>query len=191
MARPDTDRRGHRALAELERGLAQHAADGLARTRRIVESPQGSRIRIGERTLLAFASNDYLGLANAPAVVDAAREGAARFGVGAGASHLIVGHAAPHAALEDELAAFVEPCANARALTFSSGYLANVAILSALATRGDAVFADRLNHASLTDAAVLSRAKLHRYAHGDLGALQKALRAVTVRQRFVVTDAVF
>ena len=188
---PDTGRRGHPALAELERGLAQHAADGLARARRVVESPQGSRIRIAERTLLAFASNDYLGLANAPAIVEAVREGAARFGVGAGASHLIVGHAAPHEALEDELAAFVAPCANARAVTFSSGYLANLAILGALATRGDVVFADRLNHASLTDAAVLSRAKLNRYAHGDLPALERALRTVTGRQRFIVTDAVF
>ncbi len=188
---PDTGRRGHPALAALERGLAQHAADGLARTRRVVESPQGSRIKIAERTLLAFASNDYLGLANSPAIVEAVREGAARFGVGAGASHLIVGHAAPHEVLEDELATFVAPCANARALTFSSGYLANLAILAALATRGDVVFADRLNHASLTDAAVLSRAKLNRYAHVDLPGLEKALRTVTGRQRFIVTDAVF
>jgi 8-amino-7-oxononanoate synthase len=191
MAMPDTGGRGHAALADLERGLAEHAADGLARTRRILESPQGSRVRVGERVLLAFASNDYLGLANARAIVDAAREGAARFGVGAGASHLIVGHAAPHAALEDELAAFIRPCANARALTFSSGYLANLAILCTLATRGDAVFADRLNHASLTDAAVLSRAKLHRYPHGDLAALEKALCASSARRRFIVTDAVF
>jgi 8-amino-7-oxononanoate synthase len=191
MTMPDTGGPCIAALAELERALADRAADGLARTRRIVESPQGARIRIGERTLLSFASNDYLGLANAPALVDAVCDGAQRYGVGAGASHLMVGHGAPHAALEDELAAFVDPCADARALTFSSGYLANLAILCALAGRGDAVFADRLNHASLTDAAVLARAKLHRYQHGDTAALEAALRAAPGRRRFIVTDAVF
>ena len=179
------------ALAELERALADRAVEGLARTRRIVESPQGPRVRIGGRTLLSFASNDYLGLASAPVVVDAVCDAALCFGVGAGASHLIVGHAAPHAALEEELAALVDPCADARALTFSSGYLANLAILGALATRNDVVFADRRNHASLTDAALLSRAKLHRYAHADVAALEAALRTVPGRRRFIVTDAVF
>jgi len=91
-----------RAIADLERDLARRRAEGLARERRIVESPQGAQIRVGERTLLAFASNDYLGLANAPALIAAARDAALRWGIGAGASHLIVGHAAAHAALEDE-----------------------------------------------------------------------------------------
>jgi 8-amino-7-oxononanoate synthase len=141
--------------------------------------------------VLAFASNDYLGLANAPAIADAAREGIARWGVGAAASHLIVGHAAPHAALEEALAAFVAPCARARALTFSSGYLANLAILTALASRDDVVYADRLNHACLTDGARLSRATLSRYAHCDVDALERALRAGGGRRRFIVTDAVF
>jgi 8-amino-7-oxononanoate synthase len=191
MTMPEPGGPGNGALAELERALADRAAEGLARRRRIVESPQGPRVRIGERSLLSFASNDYLGLANAPALVEAVCDGAQRYGVGAGASHLMVGHGAPHAALEDELAAFVDPCVDARALTFSSGYLANLAILCALAGRGDAVFADRLNHASLTDAAVLARAKLHRYAHGDMAALEAALRAVPGRRRFIVTDAVF
>ncbi|HKU86481.1 MAG TPA: 8-amino-7-oxononanoate synthase [Casimicrobiaceae bacterium] len=179
------------AIADLERDLARRRANGLARERRIVESPQGARIRVGERTLLAFASNDYLGLANAPALIAAARDAALRWGVGAGASHLIVGHAAAHAALEDELAAFVTPCAGARALAFSSGYLANLAILTALASRHDAIFADRLNHACLTDGALLSRASLVRYRHVDLDHLEHALAASGAQRKLIVTDAVF
>ena len=180
-----------RAIAELERDLVRRRAEGLARERRIVESPQGAHIRVGERTLLAFASKDYLGLANAPALIAAARDAALRWGVGAGASHLIVGHAAAHAALEDELAAFVAPCAGARALTFSSGYLANLAILTALASRRDAIFADRLNHACLTDGALLSRASFVRYRHADPAHLGHALAASDARRKLVVTDAVF
>jgi len=182
---------GTPAIAALERELIRRRDSGLARTRRIVESAQGPRLSLGGRSVLAFASNDYLGLANAPAVVDAARDAIARWGVGAGASHLIVGHAAPHAALEDELAAFVAPCPGARALTFSSGYLANLAILTALASRDDVVFADRLNHACLTDGARLSRATFTRYAHCDVDALERAMTAGGGRRRFIVTDAVF
>ncbi|MGE5169564.1 MAG: aminotransferase class I/II-fold pyridoxal phosphate-dependent enzyme, partial [Rudaea sp.] len=178
-------------LAELAAALERRAADGLQRTRRIVDSAQGPRIRIGARDYLAFASNDYLGLANERRLVDAACEAARRFGVGAGASHLVVGHRAPHEALEEELARFVAPCAGARALLLSSGYLANLAILTALAGRRDAVFADRLNHACLTDGALLSRARLHRYPHVDVDAVAAALARSTARRRFIVTDAVF
>ena len=179
------------AIAELERELAQRRDHGLARTRRIVDSAQGARLSIDGRALLAFASNDYLGLANAPEVATAARDAIAHWGVGAGASHLIVGHAQPHAALEDALAAYVAPCDGARALTFSSGYLANLAILTALASRNDVIFADRLNHACLTDGALLSRAKLERYRHCDVAALTRAMEAAVGRRRFIVTDAVF
>ncbi|HEX6137216.1 MAG TPA: 8-amino-7-oxononanoate synthase [Casimicrobiaceae bacterium] len=161
------------------------------RTRRLVDTPQGPRVRIGERTFLAFASNDYLGLAGAPELADAACAAVRRWGVGAGASHLIVGHQRPHDALERELAAFVAPCADARALLFSSGYLANLAILTALAGREDAIFADRLNHACLTDGALLSRAALTRYRHADVAALRRALGATRARRRLVATDAVF
>jgi len=178
-------------LAELEAALERRRADGLLRERRVVESAQGPRIRCGDQTLLAFASNDYLGLANAPELVDALCASARAWGTGAGASHLIVGHQAPHEALERELAAFVAPCAGARALVFSSGYLANLAILSSLATRHDAIFADRLNHACLTDGARLSRATLTRYPHRDVAALRDALARVRARRRFIVTDAVF
>jgi 8-amino-7-oxononanoate synthase len=179
------------AIAELECELARRRDAGLARTRRIIDSAQGPRLSIGGRSLLAFASNDYLGLANAPDVADAARDAIARWGVGAGASHLIVGHAQPHAALEDALAEYVAPCAGARALTLSSGYLANLSILTALASRNDVIFADRLNHACLTDGALLSRARLERYRHGDVAALARAMEAVPGRRRFIVTDAVF
>ena len=119
------------------------------------------------------------------------RDGAARWGAGAGASHLVCGHFAPHAALETELAAFVRPSANARALTFSSGYLANLAILTALAGRSDAIFADRLNHACLNDGALLSRAEFIRYPHRDAAALSRRLEASTAKRKVIATDAVF
>ena len=178
-------------IAGLERDLARREADGLRRVRRTLDSAQGARVLVDGRELIAFASNDYLGLAAHPDVVAAARAAALRWGLGAGASHLISGHMAPHAALEAELAAFVRPCAGARALTFSSGYLANLAILTALAGRGDAIFADRLNHACLNDGALLSRAELVRYAHGDVEALGRRLAASTARRKLIATDAVF
>src|SRR5262245_17003025 len=124
-------------IAGLERSLKARETDGLVRTRRTVAAALGSRVRVDGRELVAFASNDYLGLAGHPEVIAAAREGAARWGAGAGASHLVCGHYAAHAMLEAELAEFAAPCANSRALCFSSGYLANLAILTALAGRGD------------------------------------------------------
>jgi 8-amino-7-oxononanoate synthase len=178
-------------IAGLLADLAAREADGRKRTRRTVESAQGARVVVDGRELVAFASNDYLGLANHRDVVDAARESAARWGVGAGASHLVCGHFAPHAALEADLAAFVRPCAGARALTFSSGYLANLAILTALAGRDAAIFADRLNHACLNDGALLSRAEFIRYRHADVATLAKRLTASTARRKLIATDAVF
>ncbi len=178
-------------IAGLLSDLAAREADGRKRTRRTVDSAQGARAIVDGRELVTFASNDYLGLANHPAIVAAARDGAARWGAGAGASHLVCGHFAPHAALEAELAAFVRPCAGAAALGFSSGYLANLAILTSLAGRGDAIFADRLNHACLNDGAVLSRADFVRYPHADVAALEKRLAASTARRKLIATDAVF
>lgn len=178
-------------IAELEDALAQRRAAGLSRSRRTLTSPQTPRVEIDGRALLAFASNDYLGLANDPAVVAATRDAAARWGVGAGASHLVCGHAAPHEALEQALAGFVAPCAGARALTFSSGYLANLAILTALGGHGDAVFADRLNHACLNDGALLSRARFVRYPHCDVTALAAQLGAAKEQRKLIATDAVF
>jgi len=174
--------------ADLRDGLADLEARGLKRQRRVLESPQGARVTVDGREYVAYCSNDYLGLAAHPALVAAAREGAERYGVGAGASHLVLGHGAAHQALEERLAAFVEL---PRALSFSTGYLANLGIVTALAGRGDAVFADRLNHASLNDAALLSRAELKRYPHLDLAALARLLAASRARRKLIVTDAVF
>ena len=178
-------------IDSLERELADREAAGLARVRRVVDSPPGARVVVDGRELIAFASNDYLGLANHPALIAAVRDAAQRLGVGAGASHLVSGHFAAHAALEAEIAAFVRPCAGARALTLSSGYLANLAILTALVGRGDAVFGDKLNHACLNDGALLSRADFVRYAHGDVAALRSRLAASTAGRKLIATDAVF
>jgi 8-amino-7-oxononanoate synthase len=161
---------------------------GLKRARRVLESPQSARVRVDGRDYVAFCSNDYLGLASHPRLIEAAREGAARYGVGAGASHLILGHATPHHELEHRLAAFV---GLPRALLFSTGYLANIGAVTALVGREDAVFADRLNHASLNDAVLLSRAAFKRYPHLDLTALGRLLAGSTARRRLIVTDAVF
>ena len=178
-------------LAGLASGLEELSAAGQRRVRRTLESPQGPRVVVDGRELLSFASNDYLGLANHPDVIAAVRDGAARWGAGAGASHLVCGHFAPHEALEDELARFVRPSAGARALVFSSGYLANLAILTALAGRSDAIFADRLDHACLNDGALLSRAELVRYPHRDVQALSRRLAASTAKRKLIATDAVF
>jgi len=178
-------------LAELASGLDRRAAAGLARVRRVVESPQGRTLCVDGDDRLSFASNDYLGLASHPAIRTAARDAIARWGVGAGASHLVSGHTRAHELLELELAAFVAPCAGSQALTFSSGYLANLAILTSLADRDTVVFADRLNHACLNDGALLSRAKLVRYAHCDVDALAQRLATNHGRRRIIATDAVF
>ncbi len=178
-------------IAELEAALARRTAEGLARRRLTLDSPQAARVAVGGGERVSFASNDYLGLAQHPDVIAAACGAAARWGVGAGASHLISGHFAPHAALEADLAAFVRPCAGAQALTFSTGYLANLAVLSALAGRSDTIFADRLNHASLNDGALLSRAQFIRYPHADVAALRSRLARAGTRRKVIATDAVF
>ena len=178
-------------IADLERNLAAREAAGLKRIRRTQVSIEGVRVVVDGDALLCFASNDYLGLAHHPDVVAAARKGAARWGAGATSSHLICGHSTPHEALEAELADFVRPCDGARALAFSSGYLANLALLTTLAGRGDAIFADRLNHACLNDGALLSRAEFVRYPHSDLAALRRRLEMSTAKRKLIATDAVF
>jgi 8-amino-7-oxononanoate synthase len=178
-------------LALLGEHLAARDARGLARTRRTLQTAQAPHVVVDGRAMLAFASNDYLGLANEPRVVAAMREGAARFGTGAGASHLVCGHQAPHAALEAALADHVRPCDGARALTLSSGYLANLAIVTALADRDADIFADKLNHACLNDGALLSRAHFVRYPHADVDALRARLASSRARTKLIVTDAVF
>ena len=168
--------------------LAEIESQDLRRTRRLLESPQGARVTVDGRDYVAFCSNDYLGLASHPRLIEAARQGAARYGVGAGASHLILGHSMAHHDLEKRLAAFA---GFPRALLFSTGYLANIGAVTALVGREDAVFADRLNHASLNDAVLLSRAAFKRYPHLDLAALERLLSGSTARRRLIVTDAVF
>jgi 8-amino-7-oxononanoate synthase len=145
-------------------------------------------VRIDGRDYLAFASNDYLGLANHPALIAAAGDAAVRWGVGGGASHLVAGHFGAHAELEQQLAAWLQLPA---ALLFSSGYQANLAVMTALLGRGDAVFADRLNHASLNDACLLSRADFKRFAHHDLAQLARLLAASTAPTKLIAVDAVY
>ena len=173
---------------ELEIGLAQLAPEGLRRRRRTLDAPCGPEAIIDGRPVVAFCSNDYLGLANHPAIVAAAQEAAGRWGVGSGASHVVSGHLRPHEDLEARLATFV---GRERALYFTTGYMANLAIVPTLVERHDAIFADRLNHASLIDAALLARAEHVRYPHGDVDALAARLEQSRARRRLILTDAVF
>jgi 8-amino-7-oxononanoate synthase len=175
-------------FASLQTALDQRASSGLLRKRRLLQSPQGAHLQIEGADVLSFCSNDYLGLANHAAVVAAFKSGLDEAGAGSGASHLITGHHLMHERLEQRLAAFVERPA---ALYFSSGYMANLGVVSALMSRGDAIFADRLNHASLNDAAVLSRADLLRYQHNDLEHLQRLLSQSKAKRKLVLADAVF
>jgi len=161
---------------------------GLYRVRACIDFAQGAHVRIGGRELVSFASNDYLGLAAHPRIAAAARNGVELYGVGAGASHLLYGHGRAHEALEAALARFV---GYPSALLFSTGYMANIGVVTALCARGDEIFADRLNHASLNDAMLLSGARFRRYPHLDMDRLEHALRASRARRKLVVSDAVF
>src|SRR5205085_819884 len=156
--------------------------------RRVVQAEGGARMQVDGRSMLAFCSNDYLGLAGHPALVAAACEGARRFGVGAGASPLVSGHSTSNHALEHDLAAFVRL---PRALYFYAGYATNTGIVPALVGDGDALFSDALNHACLIDGARLSRARIHRYPHADLQALERELAGSTAHRKLVISDAVF
>ena len=173
---------------ELAHQLAQLESDGLRRRRRTLETSCGPLARVDGRELISFCSNDYLGLASDPALIEAASTGARTWGVGSGASHLVSGHLLPHEALELQLAAFT---GFPKALLLSTGFMANLAIVPTLVGRGDAVFADKLNHASLIDAVQLSRADSQRYPHGDLAALERMLGASTAKRKLILTDAVF
>ncbi len=179
----------------LENRLTAELADiensGLTRRRRVLESPCGRIATVNGKNVLNFAANDYLGLAGNAEIARALADGALHWGAGTGASHLVSGHLAPHEALEKEIAAFT---GFPRALTFSTGYLANLAVTPTLAGRGDAVFADKLNHASLIDAMQLAKAngaEVQRYPHNDVAALEKMLAASSAAHKVIVTDAVF
>ncbi|MBB5192959.1 8-amino-7-oxononanoate synthase [Silvimonas terrae] len=175
-------------FAALEADLAERRAAHLYRRRPVVSTPQGPTVTVDGVTLSNFCSNDYLGLAAHPRIVAAAQAGAERWGVGSGASHLVCGHQAAHEACERKLAAFVGKPA---ALTLATGYLANLAVITALVGREDAVFADKLNHASLNDACLLSRATFKRYAHNDLAMLERQLADTPARRKLIAVDAVF
>jgi 8-amino-7-oxononanoate synthase len=161
---------------------------GLRRRLRLVEGPQGPRVLLDGREVLLLCSNDYLGLAAEPRVREAAAEAALRWGAGAGASRLISGNMVPHRGLEERLAAFEGYEA---ALLFGSGYLANSGVVAALAGRGEVVFSDRLNHASIVDGCRLSRAETFVYRHGDVEHLAWGLREAGGRAALIVTDGVF
>lgn len=176
------------AFAErLSAGLARRQQDGLYRQRLTLESAQGPVVSLAGRDYLNFCSNDYLGLAAHPRVVDAFCQAARDFGVGSGASHLVCGHSTAHSQLEEALAEFT---GRPRALLFSSGYAANTGILTSLLQRGDCVFQDRLNHASLLDGGLHSGARLQRFAHNDVAALQRKLARAS-GPALVVVDGVF
>jgi 8-amino-7-oxononanoate synthase len=179
-------------LATLERELQQLDQNSLRRRRRVADTPCAPRVKVDGRDMLAFCSNDYLGLAAHPRLVEALREGAERYGVGSGASHLISGHSRAHALLEERFAEFMAPhIESARALYFCTGYMANLAVISALAGRDADIFSESLNHASLIDGARLSRANVQVYPHGDTAALEALLKASSAKTKLVVTDSVF
>ena len=168
--------------------LDSRAAQGLLRHRCSLQSAQGTRVKVNGSPILSFSSNDYLGLANHPQLLVALQAGTQQYGLGAGASHLVSGHFSAHDELEQALAEFVGKPA---ALLFSSGYLANLGAVQALVGRSDRIFADKLNHASLNDAMLLSRAQVHRYRHNDMAHLAQLLGQPNSGRKLVITDAVF
>ena len=167
--------------------LAERQAQGLYRRPRLLERRDGVHARLDGRDCLVFCSNDYLGLADHPVISAALVQAAGEVGTGSGAAHLISGHHREHEALEAELADWL---GRPRALLFSTGYMANMGVINALAEPGDTVFEDALNHASLLDGGWLSRGRMQRYAHGDVAALDAAL-AQTSGRALIATDAVF
>ena len=159
-------------MFDLSLKLNELSQQGLRRSRRIVESPQGINLICDGKPVVNFCSNDYLGLANHPDVINTFKSAVDKYGVGSGSAHLICGHSSAHHQLEEELAAFT---GRERALLFSTGYMANMGAISALVGPGDTVLEDRLNHASLLDGGLLAGARFKRYAHADVEHLQKLL----------------
>ena len=174
--------------ARFANSLDELRSKGLYRKRSLLETPQGIKVRVDGRDCINFCSNDYLGLANHSEVVCGLLEGVKRYGVGSGSAHLICGHSTEHHQLEEELAEFT---GRDRALLFSTGYMANLGVISALMSRHDCVFEDRLNHASLVDGAFLAGTKFKRFPHRDIDVLDKQLRNSDCAQKMVVSDGVF
>lgn len=167
--------------------IGQRKRNGLYRQRLTLDSAQGPLVRLGGREYLNFCSNDYLGLAAHPRVVEAFRQAASEYGVGSGASHLVCGHSSPHRDLEEALA---ELTGRPRALLFSSGYAANTGTLTTLLQAGDNVFQDRLNHASLLDGGLHSGARFRRFGHNNTADLDRKLQTAE-GEKLVVVDGVF
>ncbi|MEX5745533.1 8-amino-7-oxononanoate synthase [Massilia sp. X63] len=180
-------------IADIDRKLDALATQSLTRRLRVADSPCAPRQVVDGRAMLAFCSNDYLSLAAHPAVIAALQEGAARYGAGSGASHLVSGHSRAHALLETRFGEWLAPHIDqARALYLCTGYMANLAVLTALGADADAmIFSEALNHASLIDGARLAKAGVAVYPHGDVAALERQLAASTAATRIVVTDSVF
>ena len=174
--------------SHVSKTLKQRREDHLYRSRRVVSETDGRHVRIGDQSLLSFCSNDYLGLAQHPEIRQALQQGVNDHGVGSGAAHLISGHNIAHHQLEEEIAEFVQ---RPRALLFSTGYMANLGAVQALVGKSDAVFEDRLNHASLIDAGLACGAKFHRHQHKDIASLNSLLKKSEARKKLVVTDSVF
>ena len=168
--------------------LKQRQFDHLYRSRISHTGAQTPELKLGGQTLLAFCSNDYLGLANHPQLISMAQKACADYGVGSGASHPVVGHTDLHHELEEALAELTQ---RPRALLFSSGYMANMGLMSSLLVRQDAIYQDRLNHASLLDGGLLSAAKFKRYQHNDTLDLERQLTNTQARRHLVATDVVF
>ncbi len=175
-------------MKDLAEQLARRRQHHLYRSRETLDGPQGVEVRVDGRDCLSFCSNDYLGLAAHPQVVAAFHRGLDEYGAGSGAAHLVSGHSRAHQRLEEELAGFT---GRPRTLLFSTGYMANLGVLSALAGHGDCVFEDRANHASLLDGARLSAARLVRYRHADAADLAQRLAAAPPGECLVATDGVF
>ena len=175
-------------LASLQLALDKRKEDGLLRQRRLLDSPQAEHIVANSQPYLSFCSNDYLGLANHPKLIAAMQQAAGNSGVGSGASNLITGHHRYHDDLEKQLAKFVGLPA---ALLFSTGYMANIGVLGALVGRGDAIFADKLNHACLNDGGYYSLAEFNRFAHNDIVALESLLKGSSAKHKLIAVDAVF
>ena len=184
-------------LDRLTQAAAERAERAMTRRRRVTHTACAPHQAVGnecgeQRTLVSFCSNDYLGLANHPTVISAFAEGAYRYAAGSGASHVVNGHSLAHDHLENELARWMDShIPEAQALYFCSGYMANMAVLSALGTAGATLFCDKLNHASLIDGALLARAHVKRYPHGDTTALARLLAGSDSPLKLIVTDSVF
>ena len=175
-------------MSDLAAALDKLRRDNLYRSRKITSSAQQVEPIINGQKVLSFCSNDYLGLANHPKIIESLANAAQENGVGSGASHLITGHHESHTALEKELAEFL---GSEKVLLFSTGYMTNLGVVSSLATRSSTIFADKLNHASLNDAALLSRAKLSRYAHQETNQLEKNIATEENPSKLILTDGVF